>query len=109
MNAFRPAGNTILVVASSSTGVAATQWSSTLTAANMTVAWTANTGAVPVYLAFGSSSVAAAIPTTSGNPGLTFPSSYAKALSVGPGLNAWVSAVTSAGTANVYLTPGDGF
>ena len=108
-NAFRPApaaNGTILVVASSSTGVQATQWST----GNMPTCYCVNNGTVPVYLAWGSSTVLAQIPTTGAGGGLALLSTLSRCFQIGPNNNAaWVSAVTTAGSANVYITPGYGF
>ena len=108
-SAFRPSGNTVLVVATSSTGTAATNWST----GNMSGCYVSNGSTQPVYIAFGSSLVAAAQPTTSTPAlGLAVPSSTAKCFTFGPNTaNAgWISVVTSGGSsALVFVTPGIGF
>jgi len=108
-SAFRPQGNTVLVVATSSTGAAPTNWSP----GNVSGCYVSNGSTTMVYLAFGSSSVAASQPTTAApGLGIALPSSTAKAFTFGPNTaNAgWVSAVTSAGSsALVFVTPGHGF
>lgn len=106
-SAFRPCGNTVLVVATSSTGQLATNWST----GNMSQCWVSNQSTLAVWLAWGSSTVAASIPTT-GTPslGLALPSTLSRCFTVGPNNNvAWISAVTSGGSANIYVTPGIGF
>ena len=107
-NAFRPTGNTVLVIATSSTGTAATQWST----GGMPTCFCVNASTAPVYLAWGSSLVTAGIPST-GTPiqGLVLLSTLSRCFQIGPSPSAsgWVSAVTSGGSANVYITPGVGF
>lgn len=73
--------------------------------------WVVNGGTVPVYLAWGTSSVQANIPSTAlPNTGLCMLSTMGKAFQLGPNSNvAWIDACTSAGSANVYVTPGVGF
>lgn len=107
-SAFLPLGNTVLVAASSSTAGTPTQWNT----GNNSGCWVANGSTIGVYLAFGTSLVQAAQPTTTlPCPGLALPSSSAKAFTVGPNVTnyGWISAVTSAGSALVYVTPGLGF
>lgn len=108
-SAFRPAGNTVLVVATSSTGQLPTQWS----AGNQAGCYIANGSTTMVYVAFGSSVVAASQPTTAAPClGLAMPSSTARAFTFGPNTanSGWVSVVTSAGSsAFVFITPGFGF
>lgn len=106
-NAFRPAGPTKLVIATSSTGATPTQWST----GGMPTCWCVNQSTVPVYLAWGSSTVTAGIPST-GTPieGLVLPSTISRCFQIGPNNSAaWISAVTSAGSANLFVTPGYGF
>ena len=105
IGAFRPQGNSLLILTSSSTGAAAQQ----LSTGNATSVMLTNTStALPVYVAFGSSSVAAGCPTT-GTPalGMALPFNSAKVFDYGPG-NLWISAVTSAGSATLYAQPGSG-
>lgn len=108
-SAFRPTGLTVLVVGTSSTAGTrvATQWST----GNMSGCWVVNNATVPVYLAWGSSTVQANIPTTGiPNTGLALLSTMGKAFQIGPNNNAaWIDACTSAGSANIYVTPGIGF
>ena len=107
-SAFRPQGNTVLVAATSSTGQAATNWAP----GNQSQCYVANISAVPVYLAFGTSNVAVSLPTT-GTPslGLALPSSGYRCFTFGPNTaNAgWISAMTTNGSASVFVTPGTGF
>ena len=107
LNSFQPTGLTKLVAASSSTGLAATQ----VCTGSEQGLYLANPSTVPIYLAMGSSSVAAAVPTT-GAPGfgLCIPAGVQRTLNV-PGSNfGWLSAVTSAGAAapGLFATPGLG-
>lgn len=78
----------------------------------MSQCWIANQSTLPVFLAWGTSSVQATVPST-GTPslGLCLPSTYSKVFTVGPNPSnaGWLSAATSAGTANIYVTPGVGF
>ena len=108
-SAFRPSGNTVLVVATSSTGTAATNWST----GNQHQCWISNGSTTMVYIAFGSSLVAAGQPTTAiPTLGLALPSSSSHAFTFGPNTASagWVSVVTSAGSsALVFITPGIGF
>lgn len=111
MNAipFQPQGPTVLVAASSSTGLAPTQ----ISTANQTGAMLSNPSSVPIYALFGSSAVAAAAPTTqpSSNAGMCIPPGLMSPVSIAPSsaLN-WISAVTSAGAAapGLCVTPGFG-
>ena len=107
LNAFHPTGLSKLVAASSSTGLAATQ----VCTGGEQGLYLANPSTVPIYIALGSSNVAAAVPTT-GTPtaGLCLPAGQQRALSV-PGFNfGWLSAVTSAGSEapGLFATPGSG-
>ena len=103
--AFRPYGNSILVLTSSSTGAAAQQVS---TASASQVLLTNASTALTVYVAFGGSSIAAGCPTTS-TPcaGMAIPFGQMKVFSYGPANN-YISAVTSAGSAILYAQPGSG-
>jgi hypothetical protein len=108
-NSFCPQGNTVLVAASSSTGVAATQLT---TNPGIQMAYIANPStALPVYVAFGSSSVAASYPsTTTPSAGMCIPFNSARVFVISPSLtNNWISAVTSAGASlGLFATPGYG-
>jgi len=106
MRSFQIANATKLVAASSSTGLAATQ----VCTGQEQGMFVSNPSTVAVYLAIGSSSVAAAMPTT-GTPsfGVCLPPSGFRSFDT-PGTNGWLSAVTSAGAAapGVLATPGYG-
>ena len=106
-SAFRPSGNTVLVVATSSTGQTPTLWST----GNMSGCWVSNQSTLAVWLAWGSSAIAAGIPTTAAPcAGLALPSTLSRCFTLGPNnAVAWISAVTSGGSANIYVTPGYGF
>lgn len=106
MRSFQIANNTKLVAASSSTGVAATQ----VCTGNEQGMFVSNPSTVAVYLAFGSSTVAAAMPTTAAPAlGACLPPSAARSFDT-PGIYGWLSAVTSAGAAapGIFATPGYG-
>lgn len=107
LNSFQPAGLTKLVAASSSTGQAATQ----VCTGSEQGMYLANPSTVPIYVALGSSNVAASVPTTSAPGfGLCIPAGVQRGLTV-PGSNfGWLSAVTSAGAAapGLFATPGLG-
>jgi hypothetical protein len=104
--AFQPAFNaaTTLVIASSSTASTPTQCS-TASAQGFYVV-NASTAGLNVWIAFGASSaVRASLPST-GTPatGMFLPPNVPQHFSTPPG--AWLSALTTAGTANVFASPG---
>lgn len=107
---FAPSGNTVLVAASSSTSIAATQLSTTdgvVHAVRLVCPTTGGVGA-PVYVAIGSSAVGASVPSTA-TPSAGTPMAPGSDLILHAGPNityAWLSAVTSAGTASLFATPG---
>jgi len=107
LNPFQPLGNTRLVAASSSTAGTPTQ----VCPGGEQGLFVSNPSTVSIYLALGSSSVQAAMPTTSvPAAGLCLPSGQHRTLRV-PGSNyGWLSAVTSAGSAapGLFATPGVG-
>jgi hypothetical protein len=108
-SAFRPTGLTKLVIASSSTAGTATQWST----GGMPSCYVANGSTSTLYLAWGTSNVQAAQPTT-GTPalGLALLSTASRCFQLGPNpdVQGWISAVTSGGSgANLFITPGIGF
>ena len=114
LNLFQITGNTVLVAASSSTGLAPTQLSTSpgvVQGVRLCYPTTAGTG-VPIYVAFGSSSVAASVPTTSApSAGFPVPAGGQVTLYASGSLTYnWLSAVTSAGTAapGLFATPGYG-
>lgn len=93
--------NSLLVAASSSTGQPATQ----VGAGGQQGVYIANPSTSPVYLAFGSSSVAASVPTTAApGLGICVPAGQGKDFTTPP--QGWLSAVTSAGSASIFATPG---
>ena len=104
ITAFQPSNaNTQLIAATSSTASVATQ----VCAGSQQGMAVANPSTLPVYLAFGSSSVQAAVPTTAVRaPGLCLPAGNHRAFATPPA--GWLSAVTSAGSANIFATPGFG-
>lgn len=99
---FIPMGPSKLVAASSSTaGGEITQ----VCTGNQQGMWVANPSTVPVYVAAGSSTVQAACPTTAvPATGMCIPNGQAVPIVVPPA--GWLSAVTSAGSATVFATPG---
>lgn len=107
-DAFYPQGNTVLVAASSSTAVAATQ----ISTGSVAGVFLSNPCTIPLYVGIGSSSVAAGQPTTAAPcPGLCLPPGTDRPLSIPTAItNCWISAVTSAGTAapGLFATPGMG-
>jgi hypothetical protein len=109
LNAFQPQGNTVLVAATSSTAVAATQITTSVGVAGCYVANPSS--ALAIYIAFGTSAVAAACPTTAVPAvGMCIPFGTARTFTIAPSsANNWISAVTSGGSANgVFVTPGFG-
>ena len=100
---FRPQGNTSLIAATT-TASAAIQ----LTDGDIQGCKVLITGSTQhVFLAFGQTTATAALPTTS-TPAFGMPVQPAsdQTFAIPPG--AWVSAITSSGTANVWLSPGSG-
>jgi hypothetical protein len=97
LQAFQPQGYTYLGATSYTTGGTA----------SVQGAYVYNASTAQVYLAFGTSSVQAAVATTSlvAN-GLGMPSSSVQKFTVPP--NCWVSAATSLGSGAVYITLGFG-
>jgi hypothetical protein len=105
LTAFQPSGTTKLIAASSSTAGGEVTQVSTGSQPGMHIV-NASTATVPVYVATGATSaVQAACPTTTvPSVGLCIPAQGYVNLSTPPG--GWLSAVTSAGTAAVFATPG---
>lgn len=101
--AFMPMGTTKLIAASSSTAGAEITQVCTGSQQGM---FLANPSTVPVYVATGqTSAVQAACPTTAvPATGLCVINGQALPISTPPG--GWLSAVTSAGSANLFVTPG---
>lgn len=107
-NAFQPAGITSLVAASSSTGLAPTQ----IGGSGVPGALLVNPSTQAIYVAFGSSSIAAAASTTALlSAGLCINPGVSKSFTIpgNPNLR-WLSAVTSGGVAapGLFVTPGLG-
>ena len=79
----------------------------------MPACWLVNSSTRTVYVAFGTSSVQAAMPTTAAPvQGFAFLSTAARCFQMGPNPDAsgWVSIVTSLdSSAMVFITPGIGF
>lgn len=102
MHSFMPEGATSLIAVTSTPSTAAQ-----ISSGNVAGVLITNLGSVVAYIAMGSSTVSAALPSTSapatGSPVL--PNSAAT-YEVRPGF--YLSAVTSAGTAALYATPGSG-
>lgn len=102
LNAFQQRNQTKCIAASSA-GSAAVQVST----GNEQGMYVANPTTSPVYIADGSSSVAATYPTTSTPAnGMCIPAGLAGAFVTAP--QGWLSAATSAGSANIFATPGFG-
>jgi hypothetical protein len=104
---FNAQAKSVLVPVSSSTGLAASQIS---TGGNIGGALLSNGSSLPVYVQIGSSSVAAAAPTTT-TPAfgmMLLPGrDYLVDVPFSTSKN-WISAVTSGGTATpLVVTPGD--
>lgn len=103
LNAFQPQGNTALVSVTTSTAIAATQ----VCTGNQQGMYLANMSTNAIYLAMGSSSIGASLPsTTTPSAGTCLPAGGYRAFTCPPA--GWLSAVTSAGTATLYATPGFG-
>jgi len=102
ITAFQPAGPTALIAATSSTASAATQ----VCTGSQQGMFLSNPSTVPVYFATGASSaIQAAQPTTAlPCPGACLPPSGTQTVTVAP--QGWLSAVTSAGSASLFATPG---
>ena len=101
--AFLPQGATKLLSVSTSTAIDATQ----VCTGGQQGMYIANPSTNAVYLAFGSSSVGASLPSTgTASAGLCLPNGAAGTFRTPPA--GWLSAVTSAGTATVYATAGEG-
>lgn len=77
----------------------------------MSGCWVVNTSTAPLYIAWGSSTVQANVPTTAiPNTGLCVLSTMGKAFQIGPNNNAaWCDICSTAGTVNAFVTPGVGF
>ena len=102
--AFAITGNTVLVVATSSTATP-----TLVSNGNGYCARVVNGSTIDTYLAFGNSStVAATLASTSGGLGVYLPGAnnhFEDFFAIPP--VCYLSAVTSAGSANLYVTPGN--
>lgn len=102
MHSFIPEGVTSLINASSSPSAGVQ-----ISTGNVAGVRFMNTGVVPIYIAMGSSGVSATQPTTSAAAtGIPLMAGSIETFDVRPGF--WLSAVTSAGNALLYATPGSG-
>ena len=106
LNAFTKMGNTVTFLAATSAPTPVQAVSSTLGGNQYRII---NSGSVVVFLGYGASasdaSNNAVAVTTTGNSFPLLPGTD-EILTFLP--NAYFTAVTNAGTANVYVTPGDG-
>lgn len=104
LNAFMPQGATSLIIATT-TASAAIQVS-TGAIQGMHVVLQGSTQ--HAFIATGQSTATAVLPTTAATPvgSMPFLPNQASPLTIPPG--GWVSAITSSGTVNVYITPGIG-
>lgn len=104
LNAFQIQGGTLIVASTAASATAAVQPS---TAGNIQGAFIQNLSTNDAYIAIGASTATAVVPTTAGSSG-SFPllQRTSKALTVPP--NFWISAITTAGQANISVTPGFG-
>jgi hypothetical protein len=102
LTAFQARGNTQSIQASSA-GSTPVQ----VCAGNQQGMFVANPTTSPIYITDGTSSILAVYPTTSAPArGLCIPAGLAGAFITDP--HGWLSVATSAGTANVFATPGFG-
>ncbi len=106
INAFTKTGNTVVFAASTSAPTPVQCVSSTLGGNQYRVI---NSGTVTVFLGYGTSAAlantAAAVVTTTGEALPLLPGTD-EILTFVP--NAYFTGITSSGSANVYITPGDG-
>lgn len=106
LNAFTKTGNTITFVANTSAPTPVQCASTTLGGNQYRVI---NTGTVTVFLGYGSTSAEAAnnaVVVTSSQTAFPLLPSTDEILTFVP--NAYFTAITAAGTATIYITPGDG-
>ena len=106
--AFSPMGNTVVIAAANVAPSAVQANSLTIGGNNYRLI---NAGNVTVFLGVGGSAATAnsnAVVLTSGNAAFTVPllSGTDEILSFVP--NAWFTGITASGSANVFVTPGDG-
>jgi hypothetical protein len=105
-NAFTALGNTVVFTAATTAPTPVQALSSTLGGNQYRII---NTGNVTVFLGFGNSSANAssnAVVVTSTQGSLPILPGTDEILTFVP--NAYFSGITSSGTANIYITPGDG-
>jgi hypothetical protein len=102
LHAFRAEGPTVKVTAGIATGATPVQ----VHTGNSKHIRVYNKGAVEVYLAFGASAIAAVIPVV-GTPALGMPIP-AGAVEIFTATVGYVAAITPSGTADIFLTPGEG-
>lgn len=106
LNAFTKTGNTITFVANTSAPTPVQCASTTLGGNQYRVI---NTGTVTVFLGYGSTASEAtnnAVVVTSSQTAFPLLPSTDEILTFVP--NAYFTAITAAGTATIYITPGDG-
>jgi hypothetical protein len=100
IEAFRPQGNTTLFAAT-------TTASSGQQISSGNVSGLRLYASAACFVAIGSSTISAALPTTS-TPGNGFPLPSSGVEKVGCAPGAYISVITATGTANVYATAGEG-
>ena len=103
LEAFQPQGNTILIAGTTTASVAVQPSTGSIIGCRIS-----NIATGVTYIAVSpSSGISAVIPTTS-TPANGFPllPNSAETFNVAP--NFWLSAITSAGTAQIFATPGFG-
>ena len=106
LNAFTKTGNTITFVANTSAPTPVQCLSTTLGGNQYRVI---NTGTITVFLGYGSTSAEAtnnAVVVTSSQTAFPLLPSTDEILTFVP--NAYFTAISAAGTATIYITPGDG-
>jgi hypothetical protein len=101
LHAFRAEGKTVKVAATTTSGGTAVQIHPG-TSKHIRV-W--NSGAAEVYVAFGGSAVAAAVPGASPEFGLPIPAGGVEIFTATEG---YAAVIMGTGTANVFMTPGEG-
>lgn len=102
LSTFQPQGNTALVLAT--TTASAPQQPSTGSIQGLLLT---NQSTNDAWVAFGVSTATAVLPTTS-TPSAGMPLLQRSQATFGVPPNVWLSAITTAGTAAIYATPGFG-
>lgn len=103
LNAFQEQGNTSLIVATTTASAAIQVSTGAIQGCKVLIQGSTQ----HVFLAFGQTTATAVLPTTSTPArGMPLLPTSDQTLTIPPG--GWVSAITSSGTANVFLTPGIG-